>query len=172
VRGGGEGADFPLEVFTNTSFVGCAFKETKSVRYIYLPQNSDTLLALENCTFQLDGLQPGVQAVVLRNDRSGVESTKGVEDRVFSDKPIEVGIQDITEGYEDTYYDVDAIEKLTVGVGPNLDKAPEDAFLSGEDEALVAYRDQLVGCCASGASIFHGPQHPRLCSLGFSTTQK
>jgi hypothetical protein len=146
-----------LELFTNTSFVGCAFKETKTVRYIYLPQDSDTLFALQNCTFQLDGLQPGEQALVLRNDRSGVESTLGVEDRVFSDTPIEVGIQETTAGYEDIYYDVDAIEKLTVLVGPNLEKAPEDAFLSGDDKTLVAYREQLVCYFTSGASMLMAP---------------
>jgi hypothetical protein len=89
---------------------------------------------------------PGAQAVVLRNTENGEESTKGVEDRVFSDKPIEVGVQDITVGYEDTYYDSDAIEELTIVVGPNLEKAPEGAFLSGDDEALLAYRKKLVGC--------------------------
>jgi hypothetical protein len=169
VRGGEEENTFPLELFTNTSFVGCAFKQTQTVRYMYLPQNSNTLLALENCTFQLDGLQPGVQAVVLRNDRSGVESTKGVEDRVFSDAPIEVGIQDITDGYEDTYYELDAIEKLTVVVGPNLEKAPDDAFLSGDDEALVPYKEQLVGYCTSGATFCHGPS--QLCFVLYASAQ-
>jgi hypothetical protein len=136
----------PVELSTNASFSGCVFKETAAARYIYVPADENTLIRLENCTFQLKGVTPGAQAVVLRNTENREETTKGVEDRVFSDKPIEVGVQDITVGYEETYYDPDAIEELTIVVGPNLEKAPEGAFLSGDDEALVAYRKKLVGC--------------------------
>jgi hypothetical protein len=153
VKGGKQGPrsnGFPVELVANTSFVGCAFEGTKTVRYIYLPQIDDSMVRLENCTFELDGLEPGLQAVVLRNSRNGQEeTTEGVSDRVFSDVPVEVGVQDITIGYQDTYYDSD-IEDLTIVVGPNLEDASGKDFLSGDDEALIAYKSQLVRYLISG----------------------
>jgi hypothetical protein len=163
VRGGGDIASiYPVELYGNASFSGCAFKKTRKIRFIYLPQNENSMVKLENSTFELTGAEAGLQAIVLRNTRNGEdETTEGVEDRVFSDVPVEVGVQDLTRGDEDIYYEIGDIEDLTIVVGPNLEDAPDKYLLSGDDEAVLAYKAQLVRHLTPGMHHLGGARYLR-----------
>jgi hypothetical protein len=81
------------------------------------------------------------------------EETESIEDLVFCDQPLEVGVVDLTPGLEEPYYDVDDVilDRQRLKVGPNLDKAAAvfGAFGTADDVNLQKFKALSVrsdGC--------------------------
>lgn len=146
-----------------TYFKDCSFKGSPGTRYVQVAVEYRPIqfgVAFDNCSFQLEGLQDGLLPVAIFNSKNvddgpTTETADGLDDLVFCDPPLEVGVEDLTQGDEDTYYDLDSVvpDSLRVTVGPNLDKAPALFGVLGTDEdpVLQRFKSLLVRprCCVA-----------------------
>jgi hypothetical protein len=158
-------------IFNQTYFENCSFKGSAGTQATYISvgnvyNNLKVDVAFDNCTFQLEGLKEGQLPVRYFANKgeedSGTETTEGVIDHLFSSSPLEVGVEDVTQGDQDLYYDLDDVipARLRVKVGPNLDKARAVFGVIGTDEDLLLrqYKALLVrphDAVASGCRAFH-----------------